>query len=145
MAQKANLTPVDKYESDRREAEKLDLEKRARLEAGFLVWKNRCGYLRACRQDMTRYAGFIISTEMRLLRSCGQSCGTVELFTVSPCFYCLAQTAWTRSAAPLKRFPKCRSGFRCCRSACWISCTAAGFEPGFSSLPQDRTVSWTCY
>jgi hypothetical protein len=33
MAQKANLTPVDKYESDRREAERLDLEKRARLEA----------------------------------------------------------------------------------------------------------------
>jgi hypothetical protein len=35
MAQKANLTPVDKYESDRREAERLDLEKRARLEAGL--------------------------------------------------------------------------------------------------------------
>jgi hypothetical protein len=33
MAQKANLTPVDKYESDRREAERLDLEKHARLEA----------------------------------------------------------------------------------------------------------------
>jgi hypothetical protein len=31
MAQKANLTPVDKYESDRREAERLDLEKHARL------------------------------------------------------------------------------------------------------------------
>ena len=27
MAQKANLTPVDKYESDRPEAERLDLEK----------------------------------------------------------------------------------------------------------------------
>jgi hypothetical protein len=27
MAQKANPTPVDKYESDRREAERLDLEK----------------------------------------------------------------------------------------------------------------------
>ena len=36
MAQKANLTPVEKYESDRREAEKLDLEKRARLEAGLI-------------------------------------------------------------------------------------------------------------
>jgi hypothetical protein len=33
MAQKANLTPVDK--SDRREAERLDLEKHARLEAGL--------------------------------------------------------------------------------------------------------------
>jgi hypothetical protein len=36
MAQKANLTPVDKYESDRREAEGLDLEKHARLEAGLI-------------------------------------------------------------------------------------------------------------
>jgi hypothetical protein len=35
MAQKANLTPVDKYEPDRREAERLDLEKHARLEAGL--------------------------------------------------------------------------------------------------------------
>jgi hypothetical protein len=35
MAQKANLTPVDKYEQDRRKAERLDLEKRARLEAGL--------------------------------------------------------------------------------------------------------------
>jgi hypothetical protein len=35
MAQKANLTPVDKYEPDRREAERLDLEKRARLKAGL--------------------------------------------------------------------------------------------------------------
>jgi hypothetical protein len=30
MAQKANFTPVDKYESDRREAERLDLEMHAR-------------------------------------------------------------------------------------------------------------------
>jgi hypothetical protein len=37
MAQKANLTPVDKYyESDRREDERLDLEKRARLEAALI-------------------------------------------------------------------------------------------------------------
>ena len=36
MAQKPNLTPVDKYESDRREAETLDLEKHARLEAGLI-------------------------------------------------------------------------------------------------------------
>jgi hypothetical protein len=36
MAQKANLTPVDNYESDRREAERLDLEKHARLEAGLI-------------------------------------------------------------------------------------------------------------
>ena len=36
MAQKANLTPVDKYESDRPEAERLDLEKHARLEAGLI-------------------------------------------------------------------------------------------------------------
>jgi hypothetical protein len=36
MAQKANLTPVDKYESDRREAERLGLEKHARLEAGLI-------------------------------------------------------------------------------------------------------------
>jgi hypothetical protein len=36
MAQKANLTPVDKYESDRREAERLDLEKQARLEVGMI-------------------------------------------------------------------------------------------------------------
>ena len=35
MPQKANLTPVDK--SDRREAERLDLEKHARLEAGLIV------------------------------------------------------------------------------------------------------------
>ena len=34
MAQKANLTPVDK--SDRREAERLDLERHARLEAGLI-------------------------------------------------------------------------------------------------------------
>jgi hypothetical protein len=33
MAQKGNLTLVDKYESDCGEAERLDLEKRARLEA----------------------------------------------------------------------------------------------------------------
>ncbi|MEA2908591.1 MAG: hypothetical protein QOJ15_672 [Bradyrhizobium sp.] len=36
MAQKANLTPVDKYESDRREAERLDLDKQVRLEAGLI-------------------------------------------------------------------------------------------------------------
>jgi hypothetical protein len=36
MAQEAKLTPVDKYESDRREAERLDLEKHARLEAGLI-------------------------------------------------------------------------------------------------------------
>jgi hypothetical protein len=36
MAQKANLTPVGKYESDRREAERLDLETHARLEAGLI-------------------------------------------------------------------------------------------------------------
>jgi hypothetical protein len=36
MAQKANLTPVDKQESDRREAERLDLEKHARWEAGLI-------------------------------------------------------------------------------------------------------------
>jgi hypothetical protein len=35
MAQKPNLTPVDKHEPDRREAERLDLE-RARLEAGLI-------------------------------------------------------------------------------------------------------------
>ena len=35
MAQKANLTPVDKYESDRRKAERFDLEERARFESGF--------------------------------------------------------------------------------------------------------------
>ena len=34
MAQKANLTPVDK-QSDRRETERLDLEKQVRLEAGL--------------------------------------------------------------------------------------------------------------
>jgi hypothetical protein len=36
MAQKANLTPVDKYASERREAERLDMEKHARLEAGLI-------------------------------------------------------------------------------------------------------------
>jgi hypothetical protein len=36
MAQKASFTPVDKYESDRREAERLDLEMHARLEAGLI-------------------------------------------------------------------------------------------------------------
>jgi hypothetical protein len=36
MAQKANLVPVDKHESDRREAERLDPEKRARLETGLI-------------------------------------------------------------------------------------------------------------
>ena len=35
MAQKPNLTPVDKHEPDRREAERLDLEKRARFGSGF--------------------------------------------------------------------------------------------------------------
>ena len=36
MVQKANLTPVDKHEPVRREAERLDLEKRARLEAPLI-------------------------------------------------------------------------------------------------------------
>ena len=36
MAQKANLTPVDKYEPDGREAERLDLKKRALLEGGLI-------------------------------------------------------------------------------------------------------------
>jgi hypothetical protein len=36
MAQKTNLTPVNKYEPDRQEAERLDLEKRVRLEAGLI-------------------------------------------------------------------------------------------------------------
>jgi hypothetical protein len=36
MARKANLTPVDKDVSDRQEAERLDLEKHARLEAGLI-------------------------------------------------------------------------------------------------------------
>jgi hypothetical protein len=33
MAQKANFTPVDKYESDRGEDERFDLETQSRLEA----------------------------------------------------------------------------------------------------------------
>ena len=36
MARKAHLTPVDKNESDRREAERLDLGKHVRLEAGLI-------------------------------------------------------------------------------------------------------------
>jgi hypothetical protein len=36
MAQKANLTPVDKYEPDGQGAEGLDLKKRAPLEAGLI-------------------------------------------------------------------------------------------------------------
>jgi hypothetical protein len=36
MAQKANLTPVDKYEPDGRETERLDLKKRALLEADLI-------------------------------------------------------------------------------------------------------------
>jgi hypothetical protein len=36
MAQKANFAPIDKYAADRREAERLDLEMRARLEAGLI-------------------------------------------------------------------------------------------------------------
>jgi hypothetical protein len=36
MAQKADLTPADRDESDRREAERLDLEKHLRLEAGLI-------------------------------------------------------------------------------------------------------------
>ena len=36
MAQKAKLTPVDKYESDRLEAERRDREMHARLEAGLI-------------------------------------------------------------------------------------------------------------
>jgi hypothetical protein len=36
MARKANPAPVNKYELDRREAERLDLEKHARLEAGLI-------------------------------------------------------------------------------------------------------------
>jgi hypothetical protein len=35
MARKANLTPVEKYESDRREAARIDLEKHVRMEAGL--------------------------------------------------------------------------------------------------------------
>jgi hypothetical protein len=36
MAQKAHLTPVDKYESDRREAERLDMEKHGAMEVGLI-------------------------------------------------------------------------------------------------------------
>jgi hypothetical protein len=36
MAQKANLTPVDKHEPDGRETERIDLKKRALLEAGLI-------------------------------------------------------------------------------------------------------------
>jgi hypothetical protein len=36
MAQKANPTPVDKYESDRREAERLDLEKHGAMEVRLI-------------------------------------------------------------------------------------------------------------
>lgn len=36
MAQKPNFTPVDKYARDRQEAERLDLEMHARLEAGLI-------------------------------------------------------------------------------------------------------------
>jgi hypothetical protein len=36
MAQKANFAPIDKYAADRREAERLDLEMHARLEAGLI-------------------------------------------------------------------------------------------------------------
>jgi hypothetical protein len=35
MAQKPDFTPVDKHARDRQEAERLDLEMHARLEAGF--------------------------------------------------------------------------------------------------------------
>ena len=36
MVQKINFTSVDKYAPDRREAERLDLEIQARLEAGLI-------------------------------------------------------------------------------------------------------------
>jgi hypothetical protein len=36
MAQKPNFTPVDKYARGRQEAERLDLEMHARLEAGLI-------------------------------------------------------------------------------------------------------------
>ena len=36
MAQKPNFTPVDRYARDRQEAERLDLEMHARLEAGLI-------------------------------------------------------------------------------------------------------------
>jgi hypothetical protein len=36
MAQKPNFTPVDKYARERQEAERLDLEMQARLEAGLI-------------------------------------------------------------------------------------------------------------
>jgi hypothetical protein len=36
MAEKINLAPPDKYASDREEAERLDLEMHARLEAGLI-------------------------------------------------------------------------------------------------------------
>jgi hypothetical protein len=36
MAEKINLAPFDKYASDREEAERLDLEMHARLEAGLI-------------------------------------------------------------------------------------------------------------
>ena len=42
MAQKANFTPVDKYAPDRREAERLDLEMHARLEAGLIDTSPAC-------------------------------------------------------------------------------------------------------
>ncbi len=36
MAQKINFAPFDQYAADRKEAEKLDLEMHARLEAGLI-------------------------------------------------------------------------------------------------------------
>ena len=36
MAQKPDFTPVDRYARDRQEAERLDLEMHARLEAGLI-------------------------------------------------------------------------------------------------------------
>jgi hypothetical protein len=36
MAQKANVTPAHKYESDRRDGESFDVERHARLEAGLI-------------------------------------------------------------------------------------------------------------
>jgi hypothetical protein len=36
MAERVNLAPRDKYDADREEAERLDLEAHARLEAGLM-------------------------------------------------------------------------------------------------------------
>jgi hypothetical protein len=53
MAQKPDFTPVDKYARDRQEAERLDLEMHARLEAGLIDTSSASDPVRATQPAPT--------------------------------------------------------------------------------------------